>query len=67
MNEFVLVWVLMVFDTYRGALTYSPPVQTLADCERMQKFAQDESAVQWSRANRAKCVQVSVLKKGLGK
>jgi len=59
MNEFILVWVLMVFDPSRGALTYSPPVKTLEDCKRMQKFVDSRSDT--FGANQ--CVQINILKK----
>ena len=58
MNDFILVWVLMVFDPSHSGLTYSPPVKTLADCERMQKF-KDE----YSKWGGSKCVQINILRK----
>jgi hypothetical protein len=61
MNEFILVWVLMTFDYYRGHLTYSPPVKTMEDCQRMQQFTTEEPK-SLGRAERTKCIQISVLK-----
>jgi len=59
MNEFILAWVLMVFDGSHSALTYSPPVKTLEDCQRMQSYV-DEYRKNWGGS---KCIQINVLKK----
>lgn len=56
MNSFILVWVLANFDGSRGLLTYSPPVQTLEDCQRLQKFV---SAGHWGRSQ---CIQINILR-----
>ena len=47
-------WVLMVFH---GSLTYSPPIKTLDDCQRMQKFITDETLA------KSKCVEVQIQRK----
>ena len=59
MNEFVLVWVLMVFDPSRGALTYSPPVKTQEDCQRMEDFAR----TRMQTFGNSKCIQINVPRK----
>jgi hypothetical protein len=59
MSEFVLVWVLMVFDPSRGALTYSPPVKTLEDCQRMGEFVQTRTA----NFGSTRCVQINMLRR----
>jgi hypothetical protein len=59
MSEFVLVWVLMVFDPSRGALTYSPLVKTLEDCQRMGEFAKSRM----QNFGNAKCVEINILRK----
>ena len=33
----VLVWVLVTFGSYQGALVYSPPMPDKAMCEQLQK------------------------------
>ena len=59
MNEFILVWVLMVFDGSHSALTYSPPVKTLEDCHRMQEYVDSRQG----HFGSSKCIQVNVLKR----
>lgn len=59
MSEFILVWVLMVFDPSRGALTYSPPVKTLEDCQRMGEFAK----TRMSNFGAAKCIEINMLRR----
>jgi len=59
MSEFVLVWILMVFDPSRGELTYSPPVKTLEDCERMQAFVKRRTQT----FGASQCIQINALKK----
>ena len=59
MNEFVLVWVLMVFDPSRGGLTYSPPVKTLEDCQRMGDFVK----TRMQTFGNARCVEINILRK----
>lgn len=56
-----LVWILMVFDPSRGALTYSEPVKTLEDCERMQAFVKKRTAT----FGASECIQVNMMKKAL--
>jgi hypothetical protein len=57
MTEFILAWVLMNMDGH-GAISYSPPVKTLADCQRMQKFVLDHRYGQ----HVSQCIQVNVLR-----
>ena len=59
MNEFIFVWVLMVFDPTHGALTYSPPVKTVEDCQRMQEFVRTRT----ENFGSLKCVQVNMFRK----
>lgn len=58
MNAFILVWILMGMDTH-GGFTYSPPVQTLEDCQRMQSTYYEFGFI----SSKAKCVQVNVLRR----
>lgn len=58
MTEFILAWVLMNMDAH-GAISYSPPVKTLADCQRMQKFVLDHN--RYSQHD-SQCIQVNVAK-----
>lgn len=50
MTEFILVWVL-VTGAYSYNGTYSPPVKTLEDCQRMQRAL-----------GKGTCVQVNLLR-----
>jgi len=61
MTDFILVWVLMVFDPSRGALTYSPPVKAVEDCQRMEEFARTRMAT----FGNARCIQVAMPRKVL--
>ena len=56
---FILVWVLVTFDSYASGTVYSPPMQTLEDCKRLQ-----EAAYKLSRQERGQCVQINVLRGG---
>lgn len=53
----LLVWVLMIapYDS-KSIHVFSPPVSTLEDCQRMQKFVKESSG----RASQ--CIQVQVPK-----
>jgi hypothetical protein len=55
---FILVWVLVSFDSYASGLVYSPPMQTLEDCKRLQEVAMKLSQ-QYSKNT---CVQINVLR-----
>ena len=57
MTEFILAWVLMNINN-DGAVTYSPPVKTVEDCQRMQKFILDRRYHQQD----TQCIQVNVAK-----
>jgi hypothetical protein len=57
MTEFILAWVLMCIDGH-GAISYSPPVKTVEDCQRMQKFINNRS---YSMQN-TQCIQVNVVR-----
>lgn len=52
MSAFILAWVLVIPYGPNRPTTYSPPVQTLEDCKRLQ----EASMVLGN------CVQVSVLR-----
>lgn len=58
MSFFILAWVLVSFDSYSSGLVYSPPVETLEDCQRFQAFRKNTLRVDSS----AQCIQVRVLK-----
>jgi hypothetical protein len=57
MNAFILVWVLISVDGH-SRLTYSPPLQTIDDCQRMQKVVKDNQYA----GVRTQCVQLNILK-----
>ena len=54
MNEFVLVWILVTAGNSYHGITYSPPVKSLEDCQKMQLFDRYKDA--------SKCVSVSMLR-----
>lgn len=54
---FILVWVLVSFDSYASGMVYSPPMQTLEDCKRLQ-----EVAMKLSQNGKNTCVQINVLR-----
>lgn len=56
MNEFILVWVLITFNGWKGDISYSPPVKTLEDCQRMQSFIKTKGNSQ------TLCAQVNILR-----
>jgi hypothetical protein len=56
-NWWVLAWVLVTMNTSKGNLSYSEPVKTLEDCQRIQTFVNTRG---W---NESKCVQVTVQRK----
>jgi hypothetical protein len=59
MNAFILAWVLMNMNGY-GAVSYSPPVKTVEDCQRLQKFLLERGV----NAQRSQCIQINVLARG---
>jgi len=61
MNDFIFVWVLMLVDPSHGALTYSPPVKTLEDCQRMARVLTRHYGMNLD--NRLTCVEINILKK----
>jgi hypothetical protein len=63
MNDFVLVWVLMFFNPSQLTLTYSPPVKTLEDCQRMATMVLDYWNDRNVVAKGTKCIQVNILRK----
>ena len=53
--DFILVWILVVAGNSYHSISYSPPVKTLEDCQRMQSvFERYREA--------SKCVQVTMLR-----
>ena len=56
MVYWVSAWVLMV---YSNTLTYSEPIKNVEDCQRMQKFIQEQTLA------RSKCIEVTVMRKAL--
>jgi hypothetical protein len=60
MSVFILAWVLVSFDSYSSGLVYSPAVETLEDCQKLQAFRR--TALRLGTDNGAQCVQVRVLK-----
>ncbi len=54
---FILVWVLVSFDSYASGMVYSPPLQTLEDCKRLQ-----EAAMKLFKHSQNTCVQINVLR-----
>ena len=61
MSAFILAWVLMNMNGY-GAVSYSPPVKTVEDCQRLQKFLLERGV----NAQRSQCIQINVLARGQG-
>ena len=55
MNEFVLVWILVTAGNSYHGITYSPPVKSLEDCQKMQ------SVFERYRES-SKCVSVNMLR-----
>jgi len=55
MNEFVLVWILVVAGNSYHPISFSPPVKSLEDCQKMQSvFERYREA--------SKCVSVNILR-----
>jgi len=60
MSAFILAWVLVSYDGYHSGMTYSPAVETLEDCQRLQAFRR--ITLRLGTDNGSQCVQVRVLK-----
>lgn len=60
MSAFILAWVLVSFDSYTSGMIYSPAVETLEDCQRLQAFRKIATRVR--EDNSAQCVQVRVMR-----
>lgn len=60
MTTTALVWVLIVSAPwYAGMVSYSPPVATLADCERLKEsLARDLRRPEQATA---RCVQINIV------
>lgn len=54
MNEFVLVWILVVSGNSYHSMSFSPPVKSLEDCQKMQSIVRDKEA--------SKCVSVNIMR-----
>lgn len=55
--EWVLVWILVTPGAYQIAPTYSPPMKTLAECERFREVATPKGV----GAPRSTCTEVHIL------
>jgi len=55
--EWVLVWVLVTSNTYRIPPTYSQPLKTLEDCERLRAAAVPKG---FGEA-KSTCIEVHIL------
>jgi hypothetical protein len=65
MSEFILAWVLITVNYGYGRsnlVVYSPPMQTIKDCEQLQKGYTEISQNSDGKTSTSKCVQVSVLR-----
>lgn len=60
MSSFILAWVLVTYDSHSSGMIYSPVVETLEDCQRLQAFR--KHALRYSVDNGGQCIQVRVLK-----
>jgi hypothetical protein len=60
MSAFILAWVLISYDSNYSGTVYSPAVETLADCQRLQAFRR--TILQLGTDKNSQCVQVRVLK-----
>jgi hypothetical protein len=60
MSAFILVWMLVSYDSYQSGMIYSPPVETLEDCQRLQAFRR--TTLRLGTDYGSQCVQVRVLK-----
>ena len=59
MSAFILAWVLVSMNGY-GVVNYSPPVETVGECQRLQKFLLERGV----GTQRSQCIQVNVLARG---
>ena len=60
MSLFILAWVLVSYDSHSSGMVYSPAVETLADCQRLQAFRR--TTLRLGTDYSSQCVQVRVLK-----
>jgi len=60
MSAFILAWVLVSYDSHYSGMVYSPAVETLADCQRLQAFRKIKFQIE--KDVNAQCVQVKVLR-----
>jgi hypothetical protein len=61
MSAFILAWVLVSFDSYSTGMIYSPAVETLEDCQRLQAFR--KIAIRGvATDNSSQCVQLRVMR-----
>jgi len=60
MSAFILAWMLVSYDGYQSGMIYSPAVETLEDCQRLQAFR--KNATRLGTDYGSQCVQVRVLK-----
>jgi len=63
MTTFVLAWVLVTFDSYNAGMRYSPPLQTLEDCQRLQEFRKQlKIGASAASGMNERCIQLNVLR-----
>jgi hypothetical protein len=60
MSAFILAWVLVSYDSYHSGMIYSPAVETLEDCQRLQTFRKNSMRI--GTDNGSQCIQVRVMK-----
>jgi hypothetical protein len=60
MSHFILAWMLVSYDGYHSGMIYSPAVETLEDCQRLQAFRKNSMRI--GTDNGSQCVQVRVMK-----
>lgn len=60
MSAFILAWVLVSYDSHSAGMLYSPAVETLEDCQRLQAFR--KNTLRLGVDNGSQCVQVRVMR-----
>jgi hypothetical protein len=60
MSAFILAWVLVSYDSYHSGMIYSPAVETLEDCQKLQTVR--KNAPRLGADNGAQCVQLRVMR-----
>ena len=60
MSAFILAWVLVSYDSYHSGMIYSPAVETLEDCQKLQ--ASRKNVLRLGVDTGSQCVQVRVMR-----